>query len=111
MVQLRLASLIALLEQHNYLRKSIRGIRIDMPDIFEKVKSGYLKYELYDMLDLMVQRENEFESKYMCWCINGSLPIIIEKKQCYNHSEMYILTIKTNITQLEFDEIIAATIN
>lgn len=106
---LRRQSLIALLENNNYLRKSMKGLKEDMPDVYNWLKGEYLKSESYFILELLENRQALIDEKYMIWVRNGELPHIFENKEQYSKVEFYVFSLKTNIPVEEFEEIIEAT--
>ena|ERR1700748_723941 len=106
---LRQQSLIAILENHNFVRKSLNGLRIDMPDLYSKLKDFYQEKEAYMMLELMVNQQSQMDEKYMIWVQAGCLPHIFEIKEVYSEVEYSIFSLKTKVPLNTFVEIVAAT--
>jgi hypothetical protein len=108
---LRFASLISLLENNSYLRKSLEGLKNDMPDAYDKIKEVYESpdVEAYKLLDLMVNRPGSLDHKYMIWVKNGDLPLILEIKDKYSRTEIDVFSLKTNIPRSDFESIAIAT--
>lgn len=106
---LRQQSLIAILENHNFMRKSLNGLRNDLPDLYLKLKDFYQEKEAYQMLELMVNQEDEMDRKYMIWVQTGCLPHIFEIKEIYSEIEYSIFSLKTKVPLETFNEIVIAT--
>jgi len=94
---LRIESLIALLEEYKFLRRSLSGLREAMPDFHEKLKAFYQEKQAYELLQMLVNDEEKMDRKYMIWVQDGELPLIIEYKQYYSKIEYEAISKKTKI--------------
>lgn len=107
-MKLRQKSLIALLENNQFLRKSIAGFRQDLPLEYALYKTACEEVGAYEMLELFVNRASEMDAKYMIWAKMGALPLIFEVKEAYSDTETSVISRKTKIPLEVFKETIAA---
>jgi hypothetical protein len=108
-MRLRLKSLQAILEHNKYLRKSLKGLREDHPEIFAMLKDAYTQVESYQLLELLVNKEGLMDEKYMIYVKHGELPHIFEIKPSYSQAEIFAFSKKTGIPVATFEEIAAET--
>lgn len=108
MSSLRFKSFVCLLESNGYFRKSLKGLRKDMPSRYAELKHFYEEMEAYQILEILVNNEDAMDSKYMIWVKVDSLPHVFEIKENYSTTETAVFSIKTEISINAFQEVIAA---